>query len=150
MSISLTDNNNNPKEDHQYYDIFKATSDYESGDIISYSRSNGISEIEEEQEDDVSNGVEELFETRKFAPMPSIREEHDKRSVASVPEDSIHVAVGKSLSSVQALDWALRNALDSPSTVLYLIHIFPETKQIPTPCKFSDMYGFALLISHYK
>ncbi|XP_058727789.1 U-box domain-containing protein 54-like isoform X1 [Vicia villosa] len=47
-------------------------------------------------------------------------------------EDSIYVAVGKSDTSMEALSWTLNN-LTTHSTMLYLIHVFPEIKHIPHP-----------------
>ncbi|CAL5199626.1 unnamed protein product [Lathyrus oleraceus] len=77
--------------------------------------STGISEIEEEENtinhhhhhlDTIDNEIEE--------------------------EDSIYVAVGKSDTSMEALSWTLNN-LTTHSTMLYLIHVFPEIKHIPHP-----------------
>lgn len=48
--------------------------------------------------------------------------------------DDVYVAVGKSDSSFDALSWALKNAV-KPGSFVYLIHVFPEVQQIPTPCK---------------
>ena len=129
------DNNINPHdEDEYYYGITASTS------------GSGISEIEEEEENhvesarngDVSREIKELLEVKRFSPMPSIKEEHDKGSVLSGAEDhnnTVYVAVGKSPSSLDALDWTLKNAVNAPSVIVYLIHIYRETKQIPTPCK---------------
>ncbi|XP_062088061.1 uncharacterized protein LOC133794703 [Humulus lupulus] len=132
MSVLLTENNNeanvNIGPHDQYYGYFH--------------RSNGsISEIEEEDEgeggcssenDDVARDIKELFEIKKFAPMPAIGEE--QLSSGAGGEDCIYVAVGKSASSMDALNWTLRQVMDlSPSIIVYLIHIFPEIRQIPTP-----------------
>lgn len=108
-----------------------------SGTSTSYSRSSSsISEIEEEEapNDDVPAEIKELFEMKRFAPLPSIKEEHDKGSVYSSTEaHSVYVAVGKSPSSEDALDWTLRHLVNPGSTMVYLIHIYPEIRQIPTP-----------------
>jgi hypothetical protein len=48
--------------------------------------------------------------------------------------DDVYVAVGKSNSSLDALSWALKNAV-KPGSWVYLIHVFPEVHEIPTPCK---------------
>ncbi|CAI8615892.1 unnamed protein product [Vicia faba] len=77
----------------------------------------GISEIEEEEDtinhhqylDTIDNEIEQEEE-----------------------EDSIYVAVGKSDTSMEALSWTLNN-LTTHSTILYLIHVFPEIKHIPHP-----------------
>ncbi|XP_014518232.1 U-box domain-containing protein 35 [Vigna radiata var. radiata] len=47
-------------------------------------------------------------------------------------EDTVYVAVGKSPSSIQALSWTLTN-FTTPSTILYLIHVFPEINLLPNP-----------------
>ncbi|XP_058751520.1 uncharacterized protein LOC131624600 [Vicia villosa] len=47
-------------------------------------------------------------------------------------QDSIYVAVGKSDTSMEALSWTLNN-LTTHSTMLYLIHVFPQIKHIPHP-----------------
>ncbi|KAK7262063.1 hypothetical protein RJT34_29623 [Clitoria ternatea] len=72
----------------------------------------GVSEIEEEDCDD--------------GPMmiPTINSQED--------ENSIYVAVGKSDTSMDALSWTLNN-LATQSTLIYLIHVFPEIKHIPNP-----------------
>ncbi|KAJ4754193.1 U-box domain-containing protein [Rhynchospora pubera] len=46
--------------------------------------------------------------------------------------DDVYVAVGKSDSSMEALSWALKNVA-KPGSFVYLIHVFPEVQQIPTP-----------------
>lgn len=133
MSVSSPENNKDvsPQLD-QYYDQFFRISGTSTGST------SGVSEIEEEGPNgDVPAEIKELFEMKKFAPMPSIKEEYDKGSLYSSTEDhSVYVAVGKSPSSLDALDWALRHAVNPPSTTVYLIHIYPEIRQIPTPCKF--------------
>ncbi|KAJ1427108.1 Rossmann-like alpha/beta/alpha sandwich fold [Sesbania bispinosa] len=76
--------------------------------------STGVSEIEEEDCDDTHHRHDE-------PPMATICE-----------EDSVYVAVGKSETSMEALLWTLNN-LTNHSTILYLIHVFPEIKHIPNP-----------------
>ncbi|KAF3451899.1 hypothetical protein FNV43_RR07995 [Rhamnella rubrinervis] len=105
-----------------------------------YVSSSGISEIEEEGSSEIPTEVKELFGVREFVPMPSIREEHDSSITPALSssfdvvhggEDSVYVAVGKSESSMDALTWSLKHA--SSSTMVYLIHIFPEIRLIPSP-----------------
>ncbi|KAI3456594.1 hypothetical protein Pfo_013257 [Paulownia fortunei] len=94
----------------------------------------GVSEIQEEFSSevfDMNNGAIE--------PLESIREEVEG-SVYSFDfhgggDDAVYVAVGRQSeeTSVDALVWALNNAVIPSSTVVFLIHIFPETKYIPTP-----------------
>lgn len=54
-------------------------------------------------------------------------------------ESVVYVAVGKMKSSMDALSWVLRHEVGNhpSSKVVYLIHIFPEVRHIPTPCKLS-------------
>lgn len=104
-------------------------------------------EIEEEGSSEVATEVKELFGIREFVPMPSIREEHDSSITSTLfssfdfvhgGEGTVYVAVGKSESSVNALTWSLKHAVNpSSSTMVYLIHIFPEIRLIPSPCKSS-------------
>ncbi|XP_050370450.1 U-box domain-containing protein 35 [Argentina anserina] len=117
-------------------------------------------EIEEEEEDDhhhegsnysigVSHAsipieIRELFGDKRYFPMPSIKEEQYDH-INGLPQSSssynsngdivncVYVAVGKSESSMDALNYAVRQLLLSPNTILYLIHVFPEIKYIPSP-----------------
>uniref|UniRef100_A0A5B7AZL0 U-box domain-containing protein 35 n=1 Tax=Davidia involucrata TaxID=16924 RepID=A0A5B7AZL0_DAVIN len=101
--------------------------------------SSSVSEIEEESSS-------ELFEISSGVP---IREEVDQDSLFSYhdhdhhdhfpngdQEDAVYVAVGKSSSdhqsSMDALVWTINHAVN-PSTVVFLIHVFPEIRHIPTP-----------------
>ncbi|GAU14740.1 hypothetical protein TSUD_203890 [Trifolium subterraneum] len=47
-------------------------------------------------------------------------------------------AVGESscCSSMEALSWALKHSVTPNSTTVSLVHVFPQVKLIPTPCKF--------------
>lgn len=87
-------------------------------------RSNEIEE-EKEEEEDGRRGLE------------SVRESHlEGRSSGTVSmngEDNVYVGVGKGDSSMEALRWAIDNLFTS-STLLFLIHVFPETRFIPYPC----------------
>ncbi|CAL5344327.1 U-box domain-containing protein 36 [Camellia sinensis] len=94
-----------------------------------------ICEIEEEKEEE---SWSEVFEIDNREPMPAIKEEFDG-SVFSFDfqngEDVVYVAVGKTdseSSSMDALVWTL-NHVATPSTLVFLIHIFPELRFIPTP-----------------
>lgn len=54
-------------------------------------------------------------------------------------DDVVYVAVGVDIdgggsSSMEALSWALKHVV-TPYTKLSLIHVFPQVKLIPTPCK---------------
>ncbi|CAK8564051.1 unnamed protein product [Lathyrus sativus] len=77
----------------------------------------GISEIEEE-EDAINHHRRHLDTT--------------DTEIEEQEQDSIYVAVGKSDTSMEALSWTLNN-LTTHSTMLYLIHVFPEIKHIPHP-----------------
>ncbi|KAI3466485.1 hypothetical protein Pfo_023148 [Paulownia fortunei] len=99
-------------------------------------RGGGVSEIQEELSSEVfdmnNNGVNN--------PLGTIREDVEG-SVLSFDfgergEDVVYVAVGKQgeETSMDALIWTLNNALINPSsTLVFLVHVFPETKYIPTP-----------------
>lgn len=98
----------------------------------------GVCEIEEEEED-----RSELFEVRNngSVQMTSLREGFGG-SLFSLDigngEDSVYVAVGKSESSMDAVAWTLKHAVGTPSTIVYLVHVFPEIRHVLTPCKLSD------------
>jgi hypothetical protein len=99
-----------------------------------------VSEIEEESASDI-------FEVNhEVVPMGTIKEEFES-SLFSLDvhnwEDSVYVAVGKSNSSMEALAWTLRHAVN-PSTMVYLIHVFPEIQLIPSPCKRSLSLSLSL------
>ncbi|XP_048236065.1 U-box domain-containing protein 35 isoform X2 [Ricinus communis] len=94
------------------------------------------SEIEEE------NSSYELFEiSHDGVPMETIQEEQfEGISMFSLDvhsrgggEDCVYVAVGKSESSMDAVSWTLKNLVNNDSTVVYLIHIYPEIHHIPSP-----------------
>lgn len=118
-------------------------------------KNSGVCEIEEE-----INSTE-LFEINDALPLATIKEEFEG-SLFSVDfhggdhQDSVYVAVGKSESSMYALSWTLQH-LVNPSTIIYLIHVFPEIKHIPSPCKlftlifllpyfFSPFLGFFIMV----
>ncbi|KAF2306081.1 hypothetical protein GH714_011327 [Hevea brasiliensis] len=101
------------------------------------------SEIEEENSS-------ELFEINHGGePMESIKEEVFSLDVESRGEDCVYVAVGKSESSMDALSWTLKNLVNGYSTMVYLIHVFPEIHHIPSPCRHilieSDMVAKAIM-----
>ncbi|QCD77314.1 U-box domain-containing protein 35-like [Vigna unguiculata] len=83
-----------------------------------YGRSNStVSEIEEDNSSDLPFNDS----------LVTISEQEKKEE-----EDTVYVAVGKSPSSIEALSWTLNN-FTTPSTILYLIHVFPEIKHLPNP-----------------
>lgn len=84
-----------------------------------------MSEIVEEEEEEEDNSSQ-LYLNDAFT-MATISEENEV-------EDTFYVAVGKSKSSFQALSWTLNNLVITPSsTLLYLIHVFPQINHIPNP-----------------
>ncbi|KAL7088473.1 hypothetical protein ACP275_13G128800 [Erythranthe tilingii] len=96
----------------------------------------GISEIEEF---DVKNNNGGGIIIKPAAAMEIIREEVEG-SVYSFGggggDDVVYVAVGRQseeTSSMGALIWVLDNVVVPSSTLVFLIHVFPETKYIPTP-----------------
>ncbi|XWS19268.1 hypothetical protein CRYUN_Cryun31cG0001000 [Craigia yunnanensis] len=96
-----------------------------------YRFSSSVSEIQEEE----GNNSSELFEINHGVGMASIKEV-DQSSLFSFDvtdeEKSVYVAVGKSESSMDALSWTLTHFANT-STILYLIHVFPEIRHIPSP-----------------
>ncbi|KAK6133174.1 hypothetical protein DH2020_033064 [Rehmannia glutinosa] len=97
----------------------------------------GASEIEEE----MSGEVFDMNNDDGFKiPLETIREEVEGRLSTSSfnfgerSEDVVYVAVGKQgdETSMDALIWALKKMIN-PSSVVFLVHIFPEIKYIPTP-----------------
>lgn len=103
-----------------------------------------MSEIEEEMwteeiEDNnvnggIGNGNKRLYE------LGSIREESGSRWSSEYDENAVYVAVWKESEetlSMDALLWTLNNAvLDPSSALVILVHVFSQTKYIPTPRKF--------------
>ncbi|KAL9320709.1 hypothetical protein ACSQ67_012548 [Phaseolus vulgaris] len=83
-------------------------------------RSSSVSEIEEDNSSD--------FPFNNHAPKPMVTIGEDEKE----EEDTVYVAVGKSQSSIEALSWTLNN-FTTPSTMLYLIHVFPEIHLLPNP-----------------
>ncbi|KAL5182310.1 U-box domain-containing protein 35 [Glycine soja] len=62
------------------------------------------------------------------------RQLHDDDDDDDEEEYCVYVAVGKSDTSMDALSWALNNFVaQSPSTIIYLIHVFPQINHIPNP-----------------
>ncbi|PIN01060.1 Ubiquitin--protein ligase [Handroanthus impetiginosus] len=94
----------------------------------------GVSEIEEELSSEVSDS-----NNGAINPLETIREEVDRNSFSSFDfqggGDAVYVAVSRQNeeSSMDALMWALNHAVTPSSTFVFLVHIFPETKYIPTP-----------------
>jgi hypothetical protein len=128
------------EESYTYHD--EASAGYH---FSKYSSSTSVCEIEEES-------PSETFEINHGVPMASIREEFEAGSLFSVDvqnsEDSVYVGVGKSDSSMDALAWTLNHAV-TPSTIVYLVHVFPEIRYIPSPCKLSLSLSLSLrLVSH--
>ncbi|XP_057753394.1 LOW QUALITY PROTEIN: U-box domain-containing protein 54 [Arachis stenosperma] len=91
------------------------------------SSSSEIVEIEEEEEQDMKTSKLYL---NNDAPKTMSRISEGK---SSEEEESVYVAVGKSETSMEALTWTLKNLATTSSTMLYLIHVFPEIKHIPNP-----------------
>lgn len=98
-------------------------------------------EIEEEGEEDGRRGGLETVREIQF-------EGSNSGTVSMNGEDNVYVGVGKGDSSMEALRWALDNLItSSSSTLLYLIHVFPETRSIPYPCLYmSPSYHFLSLM----
>ncbi|KAL1214044.1 U-box domain-containing protein 33 [Cardamine amara subsp. amara] len=82
-------------------------------------------EIEEEEEKYVRRGLESVIESQV--------EGRSSGTVSMNGDDNVYVGVGKGDSSMEALRWAIDNLITSSSTLLFLIHVFPETRFIPYP-----------------
>ncbi|CAH8388848.1 unnamed protein product [Eruca vesicaria subsp. sativa] len=87
-------------------------------------------EIEEDEEEGYGRGGLESVPESPF--------EGTSGTVFLTGEDNVYVGVGKGDSSMEALLWALANLItssssSSPSTLLFLVHVFPETHFIPYP-----------------
>lgn len=88
-------------------------------------------EIEEEEEEDVRRGLETVRESQL--------EGRSSGTVSMNGDDNVYVGVGKGDSSMEALRWAINNLITSSSTLLFLIHVFPETRFIPYPCLYISL-----------
>jgi len=96
-------------------------------------RSSSVCEIEEEEDHNQTQ--------HHLGPIATIHgkeeEEHE--------QDCVYVAVGKSNTSMYALSWTLNN-LVTQSTIIYLIHVFPQIKHIPNPSKLSHLPSISLFL----
>ncbi|XP_059313018.1 uncharacterized protein LOC132064140 isoform X2 [Lycium ferocissimum] len=121
------------------------------GQKTSTSLGNEIEEIEEHGSNGGYVPASELLEIN--TGLASIKEVEVEGSLYSFDFHNnrdhavVYVAVGHSSgnsnkiskdSSMDAVLWTLNHAVpDYSSTILFLIHIYPETKYIPTPCQVS-------------
>ncbi|GLT80246.1 hypothetical protein SLA2020_516980 [Shorea laevis] len=99
---------------------------------------------EEEEEEDISYSVKsyitanyEIEDAESADEFFSVNNSEYQSSVFSLDvhraiEDSVYVAVGNSESSMDALAWTLAHYVNL-STNIYLIHVFPEIRYIPSP-----------------
>ncbi|XP_054778695.1 U-box domain-containing protein 35-like [Prosopis cineraria] len=78
-------------------------------------------------------GLWEIEEERSSELQENHRGSWAAASAVGVDEDCVYVGVGKSETSMEALSWTLKHLIASPSTMVYLIHVFPEIKHIPNP-----------------
>ncbi|CAA0836539.1 Adenine nucleotide alpha hydrolases-like superfamily protein [Striga hermonthica] len=108
----------------------------------------GTSEIEEEPAESAAVDRVLVSNRRELKiPLPAIREaaEEERPSAASIDfgaggEDAVYVAVGRhggsggdEEASMGAVIWAIKNEAFGPSSVVFLVHVFPEAKFVPTP-----------------
>ncbi|GAA0158819.1 hypothetical protein LIER_43463 [Lithospermum erythrorhizon] len=107
-------------------------------DLFGRNGGGGISEIEEE-DDDLATGLYEVDINNNKIPLSTIREEVTGGSGCLFSfdfnnnGDVVFVEIGKhEEASMDGLVWAMSYAVDPASTVVFLIHIFQEIKQIPT------------------
>ncbi|XP_057537216.1 U-box domain-containing protein 35 isoform X2 [Amaranthus tricolor] len=106
-----------------------------------------IIEIIEEEDEEILAGKSGGRKSQKLVPISENGIETNTTSLFSIDinhkvndstrysssDDVVYVAVGKSESSMDALLWALTHCVHPGSTVVYLIHIFPDLKFIPSP-----------------
>ncbi|KAK6917892.1 hypothetical protein RJ641_018643 [Dillenia turbinata] len=100
----------------------------------------GICEIREIEEEDPNDLFD--IDPSRFQP-DTISEEFEveEESLFSLGgnyalgggDDRVYVGVGKGESSLHAVFWTVKLGLKRPSTVVYLVHVFPELKCIPSP-----------------
>ncbi|KDO78595.1 hypothetical protein CISIN_1g021587mg [Citrus sinensis] len=154
VSTSTTEGNQASSGDDKYpiplTSYINTISSSSSTSSRSGSTSSIMSEIEEEEEEEEnynssrSNSSQLLSEINDGNGMPMplapIKEEIESSFFSfdvangngTQEEDIIYVAVGKSQSSMDALSWTLRHAVN-PSTLIFLIHVFPQVKFVPSP-----------------
>ena len=110
--------------------------------------SQGLRNIAEEMEFAGTNdsGPPNPIDSRYVSAETEIEEEnssiagelqHGSRASDEENGEDVYVAVTKSNSSMEALQWTLKN-IATQSTFVYLIHVFPEVHQIPTLCKLTS------------
>lgn len=109
---------------------------YRINNSWSSSSNHEIVEYDEDEDDDGDGGG--------FERMPSITEEYDDGDASNLfsydnrnGSDVVYVVTWRgpeelSSASMDALVWTLGNDLHE-STIVYLIHVFPELRYIPTP-----------------
>lgn len=97
-----------------------------------------MSEIEEEEIEEEENEVHVNYQSKY--ELGTIAEEGSWCLSYEERENVLYVAVWREIDealSMDALLWTLKNAvLDPSSAFIFLIHVFPEIKFIPSPCKF--------------
>lgn len=109
------------------------------------STSTSVSEIEE---DNSSSQLYSLNEDDYDVPNPMATISEEKNE--GEDDSTVYVAVGKSETSMEALSWTLKNLVTTPSsTLVYLIHVFPEINHIPNPCKFKLSSIFPITFFFY-
>lgn len=99
----------------------------------------GCDAIVSEMEEELSSEGGDDYEGNAVYRLSTIREEVG--TVFSYDfdggEDAVYVAVEKESredTSMDAVIWTVKNAVvDTSSTVVFLLHVFPETKFIPSP-----------------
>ncbi|KAF1875692.1 hypothetical protein Lal_00006322 [Lupinus albus] len=109
-------------------------------DEETFSCSYGLKINDSEELFEINIMKEEEEEEEKVMSLDTIIEEYEYDSTVFSLDihnkciDVIYVAVDDhGDSSLQALSWALNHADVTPSTTLFLIHVFPQIKFIPTP-----------------
>ncbi|MED6121433.1 hypothetical protein PIB30_030025 [Stylosanthes scabra] len=113
---------------------------FKRNQVLDYS-----SEIEEEEGDQDYYYSDGFFEIKLMKEALDTIPESEEDEISTVfsldfhkcdeeeEENLVYVAVGEGDSSMQVLSWALKNTVTPSTTTLYLIHVFPVIKFIPSP-----------------
>lgn len=146
-----TDSTKSMFTDQRNSDSSSSLSSYESSNLSSYdgvlvhhsSNSTSINRTlmkkqDEEVHDYDSDASDASYMTakEKFDDLSSLMRLYDhplNDRPSSAPEDSVYIAIGKGRSSMGALFWTLTSDLINPSTTIFLVHILPVTRYVPSP-----------------
>ncbi|MED6124047.1 hypothetical protein PIB30_055313 [Stylosanthes scabra] len=113
---------------------------YYGNGIITITTTSVSEIVEVEEEENMIKSSSNLYLNHEVSRNTMSRISEGRSSeIIMEEEDIVYVAVGKSETSMEALTWTLKNMATTSSTMLYLIHVFPEIKHIPNPSVVSAM-----------